>query len=155
LQETPSLGTEKNSVRGIILKKVAVFTFILIFLVLVGVVGSKSFDKRNLDLEKTVYSLVEDINNTEIHINSVTNFNWDKAFLFEPYSGQEILTKEIGVNYKDSSNIAMRDDIYLLVFLNESKVVHYAEIKRQGCSFSIGENKYLTPANDLLKISRH
>jgi hypothetical protein len=135
------------------MKNVAVFTFILIVFVLVGC--GQSFFERNTDLEKAVYSLVEDINNTDIHLNSVTNFKWDKAFLFEPYTIQETITKETGVDYKDPSNIEMRDDIYLLVFLNENKVVHFAEINRQKCSFTIGESEYLTPTNDLITIVRH
>jgi len=39
------------------------------------------------------------------------------------------------LDFKDQSKIDTRDDIYLLVILNDNKVVHYAEINRQQSNF--------------------
>lgn len=48
----------------------------------------------------------------------------------------------------------MRDDIYLLVFLNQEKVVQFAEIERLGFTITIGDQEYLTPSNDTIYIER-
>ncbi|MGD6960624.1 hypothetical protein ACQCVB_00370 [Fictibacillus phosphorivorans] len=65
------------------------------------------------------------------------------------------MEKQMGVNFKDRSNIYSRDDIYLLVFLNNEKVVQYAEIKRNQSDFSIDATEYITPSKALIKINRH
>ncbi|PFA69128.1 hypothetical protein CN378_04410 [Bacillus sp. AFS015802] len=127
-----------------------------LFLVVVMVVGCNNNDvKHNKDFEKSVYSMVKDRNNREIEVNSIADFKWDKAYLFEPYSPEEHIEKQLGVEYEDRSNISSRDDIYLLVFLNEGKAVQYAEINRQKGDFTLGDKEYLSPSEDVLKVERH
>ena len=133
------------------MKPLTVFIFSLLFLV--GC--NQSSVQHNKELEESIYSIVEDQNNSEVSIKSLANFNWDKAILFAPYTTQEGINEELGVDFKDPSNIDMRDDIYLLVFLSDSKVVSYAEINRQQSDFSIGEKEYITPSNDLISIERY
>ncbi|WP_257141001.1 hypothetical protein [Bacillus sp. AFS015802] len=99
--------------------------------------------------------MVKDRNNREIEVNSIADFKWDKAYLFEPYSPEEHIEKQLGVEYEDRSNISSRDDIYLLVFLNEGKAVQYAEINRQKGDFTLGDKEYLSPSEDVLKVERH
>jgi uncharacterized protein YxeA len=133
------------------LKKIIVF--ILLLFLLVGC--SQSNVQHNIDLEDSIYSIVEDTNKSEISIKSLTTFEWDKAFLFAPYSTQEGIEEQLGTDFEDPSNINMRDDIYLLVFLNGDKVVQYIEIERQGSDFSIGEKGHLTPSDDVISIERY
>jgi uncharacterized protein YxeA len=133
------------------LKKITV----VILLLFLSVGCSQSNVQHNKDLEDSIYSIVEDKNKREISIKSLTTFDWDKAFLFSPYSTQENIEEQLGNNFKDPSNINTRDDIYLLVFLNGDKVVQYVEIKRQGSDFSIGEKGQLTPSDDVVSIERH
>jgi uncharacterized protein YxeA len=133
------------------LKQVTIY--ILLFLLLVGC--SLSNVQHNTDLEESIYSIVEDKNNTEISINSLATFDWEKAFLITPYSTQEGIEEQLGVNFKDQSDIDWRDDIYLMVFLNDDKVVQYVEIERQGADFKIGDKKYLSPSDDLIIIERN
>lgn len=117
------------------MKKVIVF--ILLLFLLEGC--SKDNVQRNTDVEDSIFSIVGDKDKSEISIKSLTKFDWDKAFLFTPYSSQEGIEEQIGTDFGDPSNINMRDDIYLLVFLNGDEAVQYVEIKRQGSDFSIGE----------------
>ena len=133
------------------MKSFTVFIFSLLFLV--GC--NQSNVQNNTELEESIDSIVEDKNNSEVSLESLANFNWDKAILFIPYTTQESINEQLGVDFKDPSSIDMRDDIYLLVFLNDSKVVQYAEINRQHSDFSIGEKEYLTPSNDLISIERY
>ena len=116
---------------------------------------SQSNVQHNKDIENSIYTMVEDKNKSEIDINSLTTFDWDKAYLFTPYSTQEAIEEELGTDFKDPSNISTRDDIYLLVFLDGDKVVQYVEMERQGSDFSIGKEGHLTPSNDVISIERH
>ncbi|WP_148361125.1 hypothetical protein [Bacillus timonensis] len=60
----------------------------------------------------------------------------------------------MGIDFKDPSNIDFRDDIYLMVFVNDDQVIQYVEVERQGADFTIGEKKYLTPSDDVIQINR-
>lgn len=129
------------------MKKLTVL--ILLLLLLAGC------NQRNVVLEDSINAIVKDESKSEIKIQSLTNIDWDKAFLFTPYSTEESIKEQMGIKFKDKSNIDFRDDIYLLVFLYEDKVVQYVEIKRQGSDFSTGEKNYLTPTDDVISIERH
>ncbi|PGZ97836.1 hypothetical protein COE51_13305 [Bacillus pseudomycoides] len=129
------------------MKKVIIVIFSLYLLV--GC--SLSNVQQNKKLEESIHSVVENKSESEIDISSLAKFTWDKAFIFPPYTTQESIDEQLGVHYKDLSNIDMRDDIYLLVFLNEGKVIQYAEINRQQSDFSIGE---FTPSSSSIKIVR-
>lgn len=124
-----------------------------LFIVLVAGCNQKSI-KHNKDLEESIFSIVEDENNSEISVGALTDFEWDQAFLFEPYTPDEQMEKELGVEFEDPSNLRSRDDIYLLVFMDDGKVIQYAEVDRQGSDFSIGGVEYLTPEQDVIEISR-
>ncbi|KSU64528.1 hypothetical protein AS034_01435 [[Bacillus] enclensis] len=124
-----------------------------LFIVLVAGCNQKSI-KHNKDLEESIFTIVDDENNSEISVGALTDFKWDQAFLFEPYTPDEQMEKELGVEFEDPSNLRSRDDIYLLVFLHGGEVVQYAEIDRQGADFSIGGVEFLTPEQDVIEISR-
>jgi hypothetical protein len=111
--------------------------------------------QQNKKLEESIHSVVENKSKNEIDISSMAKFTWDKAFIFPPYTTQESIDEQLDVHFKDPSNIDMGDDIYLLVFLNEGKVVQYANIKRQQSDFSVGEKKFLTPSSASIKIVRN
>ena len=117
-----------------------VILFILLSLFLVGCNNVQ----HNTDLAKSIYSIVEDENNSEINLTSLTTFDWEKAYLITPYSTQTGINEQLGVNFRDPSGINLRDDIYLLIFMNEEKVVQYVEVERQGADFTIGEKDYVT-----------
>jgi hypothetical protein len=127
------------------------FAFLSLFLLLTGC----SEVTHNTDLENSIQSIVKDKNKSQINIDSLANFEWDKGYLFPPYTAEESMEKQMGVNFKDRSNIYSRDDIYLLVFVNNEKVVQYAEIKRNQSDLSIDATEYITPSKALIKINRH
>ncbi|MGR3763069.1 hypothetical protein [Rossellomorea sp. NS-SX7] len=133
------------------MKKISVCALLLLLLV-----GCSQNDvQHNTALEESIYSVVGDKNQSQINIKSLTDFDWYEAFLFTPYSTQESIEEQLGTDFNDPSNIDMRDDIYLLVFLHKDKVVQYAEIKRQGADFSAGEKGYITPSDHVIRIERH
>ncbi|MEN2467825.1 hypothetical protein [Ornithinibacillus sp. FSL M8-0202] len=133
----------------IIIKKIFVGIIILSLLI----VGCSNV-QENTELGESIHSTIVDVSNNEISLKSLTDFEWEKAFLFTPYSSEEEIEKYLGVKFNDSSNIRMRDDIYLLVFMNEEKVVQYVEVEHQGVNLTIGEKDYLSPSDDLIIIER-
>ena len=58
-----------------------------------------------------------------------------------------------GFTFNDPSDIKNRDDIYLLIFVNEEKVVQYAEVSRKYGEL-IPEEKIITPSKGVLKVAR-
>ncbi len=125
----------------------------LLLLLLVGCSTDHKVS-RNSDLESSFSSIVKDEKHDEIHIKSLTDFDWDKAYLFTPYFPEESIKEQLGTDFKGVSDISWREDIYLLVFLNEDNIVQYAEIERFGSNFAIGEKEYLTPTDDAISIER-
>lgn len=119
-----------------------------------AVISRLQWCSHNTDLEKSISDIVKDKDSNEIPLDSLADFDWEKAFLFMPYSPQEHIEEQLGVSFNDPSSIDFRDDIYLLVFKNDGEVVQYAEVERQGADFSIGEEEYLTPAEDVITIER-
>lgn len=137
---------------GFALKKIIFTLFPLIsIIILVSMIQHKIL--HNTKLEESIHSIVKEEKKDVIDINSLTEFTWDKAFIFYPYTQQETINEQLGVYFRDRSNIDRRDDIYLVVFLNDGKVVHYAEIKRQSEFY--WPQPYLTPTNGLIKIVRY
>ena len=107
------------------MRKITVIIFSL--LLLVGC--SQSNVQQNTELEESIHSILEDKSLTEININALTNFDWNKAFLFAPYTTQEGIEEQLGIDFKDPSKIDIRDDIYLLVFLNDKREVQLCRNK--------------------------
>lgn len=112
---------------------------------------------RNTEIEKRLHSsiiMVSDNSTSKTYLNTFDDFEWDKAFLVQPYTTQTGIEEQIGVKFTDPSNIGSRDDIYLLVFVNEGKAVQYAEIERLHTTFSLGDKEVLEPTNDVIYIER-
>ena len=145
------MGFEKGST--ILIKQIAILLFSLSLLM-----GCNDNSiKRNEELEKVIHSaiiMVSDDSDSEIHIGGLVDLDWDKAFLITPYTSKEEIEKQVGVKLNDLSNISLRDDIYLLIFINDDEAVQYAEINRVETSFSLGDQEYLTPENDVVYIER-
>lgn len=130
------------------MKKIIIIIFSIIFL------AGCNVNKVNLNtkLEQSIQS-GEKKEKIKIDLHTLTDFDWDKAYIFEPYTDQETIDKQLGVHFKDPSNMKMRDDIYLIVFIQDNKVVQYAEIKSKYGSISMGKREYLTPNDATIEIT--
>jgi hypothetical protein len=129
----------------------------------VFLVGCGTDVPHNAEVKNAVASIEKDLSRheeKEIHLNALTDFDWDKAFLFSPYTPQESIDETLGVAFKDPSGIDYRDDIFLLVFMKDDQVVQYAKLDCQQISdyvieFSTGGKEYVTPTNDALFIKAY
>jgi hypothetical protein len=122
---------------------------ILLFLILLV---SCSFGVRhNKDLEKSIQSTQQ--KDSKVDLNELTDFAWDRAYLFPPYTDQATINEKLGFTFEDPSNIKTRDDIYLLIFVNNDKAVQYAEVTRNYGEL-IPKNDVITPSHAILKVER-
>ena len=128
------------------------FLFLILFLFLQVFSQSQSNVDRNIQLRSDIRSILEEKDTTEISLNILVNFEWDKAFLFIPYTSYMDIEETIGTKFMGSTDQFI-GEYYLLIFLNNDKVVHYVELPYEP-KLSIEQQRYLTPTDDLIKIER-
>ncbi len=122
------------------------------FIILAGC--SSASGNHNRELEKSFSSALNEKRMEGVDLNSLTDFDWEKAYVFSPYTPQKAINEKLGFNYKDPSSIDFRDDIYLVVFLHNNKVVQYIELTTQFRNVIIDTNDgYFTPSNATIKAS--
>ena len=107
--------------------------------------------RHNQDLEQSIQSAQK--KDTEVDLNKLTDFKWDKAYLFPPYTDQASINEKLGFTFNDPSDIKNRDDIYLLIFVNEKKLAQYADVSRKYGEL-IPEEEVITPKKATLKVVR-
>lgn len=125
-----------------------VMLFILIVFVLAGCGSAPTHHKK---LETTLNHSIEESKNRTVELITLTNFDWEEAFIFTPYTTEEEMKKKFGFNYKDKSNLYMRDDLFLLVFMNEGKAIQYVELDRHN-TIEIEHAERITPEASVLKF---
>ncbi|WP_261129874.1 hypothetical protein [Bacillus sp. Marseille-Q3570] len=92
---------------------------------------------------------------TEINLQTLTNFNWEKAYIFYPYSSHNMIEEQVGFSLDNARNMSHRDDINLLVLVDEDQTVYYAEISRQNGDLLNDEEDGYTPIDATIKIQRN
>lgn len=126
----------------------------IIAAILVLVAGSSFF--MNRATEDTV--LAKKIDDqarsgiTEISLNQLTDFDWDKAMVYGPYTSKDIIESSLDVTFKGSTlGIESLDDRFLLVFTKGEYAVKTVKLSRRGVDFSANED-LLTPDKDVLVV---
>jgi hypothetical protein len=110
---------------------------------------------HNKELEESFHSVMQKENIDQLKLNTLTDFTWDKAFIFTPYTPQENITKQLGAEFKEPSKISSRDDINLVVFMNNEKVIQYVEVDRKYGDLIADDRNALTPMDNIIEIKKH
>lgn len=127
----------------------------MLFLSLLVLAGcSFGGPEENKTLEKTISSEIQHKKTDSIKLSSETSFQWDKAYLFDPYTTQEGMNKQLGFKFKDPGSLHSRDDIQLLLFVKNDKVVQYAQISRKNGELINQKEDGYTPKDDVIKIRK-
>ncbi|WP_019240868.1 MULTISPECIES: hypothetical protein [Bacillus] len=127
---------------------------IVVTLLLLG--GCKSTATlHNSAFEEKINEIIKENRSKEIDINNLVDFTWDRAYIFPPYTTQESINKELGISFKDPSDIEVRDDIHLIVFKHDNKVVQYAEILRRYGDLVAKHLDRITPSDSIILIRRN
>jgi hypothetical protein len=121
-------------------------------LILILLVGCSLGVLHNKKLEQSIHSAMKE--DGKVDLDKVAEFNWDTAHLFHPYTTQSEINKELGFTFKDPSGIKSRDDIHLLVFVHDHKVIQYVEISREYGDPILEDGATLTPSNAVFEVKR-
>ncbi|MFG6494841.1 hypothetical protein P8610_05745 [Fictibacillus sp. UD] len=107
---------------------------------------------HNKNLEQSIHSVMKDEGN--LNLNKVAEFEWDEAHLFPPYTLQSDINKQLGFTFKDPSSIKSRDDIFLLLFVDNQKVVQYVKVSRKYGELIPKNYQPLTPSSASFEVKR-
>ncbi len=127
------------SIGGVVL----MFTMLFLFL------GDRASEDTML-----AKNIMEEANSgtTVVSLNKLTDFDWEKAQIFGPYTTKDTIEETMDIQFRGStSGLDVREDIFLLVFAKEGHAIKTAVLYRNIGDYST-KNGMLTPDNDLLSI---
>ena len=92
-----------------------------------------------------INSTLKDTSQKDIALNKVTNFTWDQVHLATPYSDlrQDLSNSGIKNVNINTYNIAQRDDIKLLVYIDKNNVVKILPLSRKDIDFKVNHKLQL------------
>jgi len=96
---------------------------------LTGRVNAQKVKQKLADsVARKRYSLEE----VTISLKDQSDFNWDRVYIFPPHTGIETINETLGFVWPHARSIRMdwRDDINLIVFTDNGRVVDYVEYPR-------------------------
>lgn len=100
-------------------------------------------------------NIMEEANSgtTVVSLNKLTDFDWEKAQIFGPYTTKDTIEETMDIQFRGStSGLDVREDIFLLVFAKDGHVIKTAVLYRNIGDYTT-KNGMLTPDNDLLSIN--
>ena len=115
---------------------------IRIAIIVCMVAGFMSCEQSRSDFNETLSSMAVKKRGCEervmVSLNKLTDFQWQRVFIFAPYTPVQKIYKSLGFEWEhaEKTNIHMRDDICLLVFVLNNRVVQYFEYPRNYGDFS-------------------
>jgi|GEM_PF-2647588 len=94
-----------------------------------------------------------------VSFSAVTQFKWDKVYIFTPYTGQTEIDTALGYHWSSSAKnrIAESETESLIVFTRNGKVFQYCEVNRNlgdfeslnsGMSFLFGADNFNVQKNN-------
>ena len=132
-------------------KFVIAITVILVALsamLVVSFVNYLTKENQREQLAAQLDSLVESYKKGDVEaisISAITSFEWEKLYLFGPYTTKEHIIEVTGL--VDSANLKTKiefdDTIVLFVFVNENKIVQFMDFHRDpDFGYSIVDSPY-------------
>lgn len=87
---------------------------------------------------------------SHIDLQAFTGFEWDRLFVFPPYTPPDSIDESLGFAWGRSvqTSISWSDEINLLVFLKQGRVVRWIEVPRNTADFApVAAESPFTPQN--------
>jgi hypothetical protein len=113
----------------------------------------ESIKFKKLLIDK-IQTKINNPNRIEIIMKDLTDFKWDSFIVIPPYTKLSLLENELKLNLKkvECTEIEKRDDINVLVFIQNGQVIKFVEYPRWPGDFSeLGKIKLYAP-NDAIFI---
>jgi hypothetical protein len=97
-------------------------------------------------LDERITSTVDEASGTQLRMSDLTDFAWEKLYVFPPYTSQKRIDRALGFEWSDPSGISVKDTITLLVFVDDGEVVSYVAPLRAEADFAdLSEGSPWTP----------
>ncbi len=93
--------------------------------------------------------------NPVVTVSQLTDFQWDKLFVFGPYTPVQKIHAQLGYTWTDAekTHIDSLDTFNLFVFVKDGKVVRYFKLPRAIGDFQALEARNVfTPGNDIFEV---
>jgi hypothetical protein len=95
-------------------------------------------------------------NATQINLADLTDFAWDNLYIFAPYTTPEQINAALGFTWPEaaSADITLHDDITLLIFVQNGRIVDHVEFPRaQGDFAAAAAAQPYTPERAIFDIA--
>ena len=129
----------------------SIISILILATILIGCNNKLEINEGLVESRINLFMLNDDQN--EVDINALTDFSWEKAYIFIPYTPKEHMTEKLGFNWKNSIGIDYRDDINLIVFVKDKTVVKYIELPRKYGDFDFKDiENEITPEDAIVTL---
>ncbi|MBU9711518.1 hypothetical protein [Evansella tamaricis] len=108
--------------------------YLSMIIILFGCSASLEMKKSFVDKRADEFVVSEEEN--KVDFNALTDFNWDKAYVFTPYTPVDQISETLGEEWNHSTAISYLDTINLIIFMEDGEVVKYVELSRLYGDFS-------------------
>ncbi len=127
----------------------------LLFYLIICMVSLICCNKINNSVSEEIAKKVSDGEGAIINIANLTNFEWDKLYIFDPYESRDNIQNTIGQVFLKANDIhiSVSEEVTLLVFTKDGNVVHYFNHPRRKGDFSgFKDHDWFTPENSKFKV---
>jgi hypothetical protein len=91
----------------------------------------------------------------EVDFAALTDFSWDKLYIFTPYTSAETISRKLGFKWSGANTIEYSESINLIVFVKGSKVVRYLELSREYGDFTVDGKNEFAPGETVENVDIH
>jgi hypothetical protein len=111
-------------------KKYVSYFILIVFLLSYGFYIRNASTLRN--------KVINTIKQSEtINFSEVTDFDWDKLYIIQPYSDVNTLLKKDGINSPNEDYaIKLFDSIYMFAFINDNELIQYIDLPTEYIIFT-------------------
>lgn len=140
-------------------KLLIILSFIFIIITIVYYLLDTLDSQNGSYLIKDLRQLIEEKEDEEkiiINFQSLTDFKWDKLYIFFPYTPTDEIINTLGFNWSkvEKTSIWCDEGINLLVFVSNERVVKYIEYPRNYGDFLSLNKKVFTPQEAIFELRK-
>ncbi|UZR94837.1 hypothetical protein [Chondrinema litorale] len=124
---------------GAVLIFISLFTFW-------GFSSEMGVEKAGKILGEQMNSKMSESPGEEVHLSEIAQFNWDTVYIAHPYSNLDKIEKELDINLNEVqfTQIDQRDDVCLLLFIDDKKLIKPILVPRHIFDFSKEKSGIIT-----------
>jgi len=128
---------------------------LLVGIILLWLASCTASSNRKLqsDLQKTLQVSAD---GTVLHLSAITQFKWEKVFIFGPYTSRRAIEQALGFHWASPvvKEIESSDSFELLIFVRNGRVVQYARVQRRSADWDISDQNGFTPSESSFLVRR-